>query len=133
MTTPSSAADEAILSGPTPHSVALWVKGYLKAWESNSAGDIAELFTEDAEYHETPYETEWIGRDEIVDGWRGRWNWQKGGWRFEWSLVSIEGHTVVVAGIGHYTQLGDFDNVWTISFDDQGRVSRFEMVNNERV
>ena len=109
------------------------MKGYLKAWESNSAGDIAELFTEDAEYHESPYETEWIGRDEIVDGWRGRWNWQKGGWRFEWSLVSIEGQTVVVAGIGHYTQLGDFDNVWTISFDDQGRASRFEMVNNERV
>ena len=117
---------------PTTASVTAWVSDYLKAWRSNSRTDIAALFTDDAEYHETPYETEWIGRDEIVDGWRSRWDWQKGGWTFEWSISDISGPTVLITGIGHYTELGDFNNAWTVTFDDSGRASRFEMVNTER-
>jgi len=131
MTTTSTAASAAE-SIPTLESVTRWVDGYLTAWRSNAPGDIAALFTDDAEYHESPYDTEWIGRDEIVEGWRGRWDWQQGGWEFEWSLTSIDGGTVVIDGIGHYTELGDFDNHWTVTFDGAGLATRFEMVNTER-
>jgi len=116
----------------TAETVTSWVEGYLRAWETNAPADIAALFTEDAEYHETPYETEWIGRDDIVEGWRSRWDWQKGGWSFEWSITSIEGSTVVITGIGHYKKLGNFDNVWTVTFDGTGRCTRFQMLNTER-
>jgi len=116
----------------TTETITTWVEGYIHAWETNSAADIAALFTEDAEYHESPYETEWIGRDEIVDGWRSRWDWQKGGWSFEWSIESINALTAVVTGIGHYKKLGDFDNHWTLTFDASGTCSRFVMVNTER-
>ena len=116
----------------TSESVALWVDAYLKAWTTNAATDIAALFSGAAEYHESPYKTKWVGRDAIVDGWRSRWDWQKGGWNFEWSLSSITGSTVVITGVGHYKELGDFDNVWTVTFDASGRAARFEMLNTER-
>jgi len=128
---PTIPLSDATASVP-PEAVTAWVERYLQAWRSNSVEDIAALFTEDAQYHESPYSTEWIGRDEIVAGWRGRWAWQAGGWDFEWSVASINGMTAVITGIGHYVELGDFDNSWTISFTDSGRSDHFEMVNTER-
>lgn len=116
----------------TETDIAEFVDAYLLAWRSNDADDIRAVFTEDAEYHEEPYETHWIGREEIVRGWRSRWNWQQGGWSFEWTLRSIDGRTAVIVGTGRYTELGVFDNVWTVTFADNGRVSRFHMVNTER-
>jgi SnoaL-like domain len=129
MTTTQTLPSDAL---PTADSISQWVNDYLHAWETNASTDITALFTEDAEYSESPYETEWIGRDDIVDGWRGRWDWQQGGWTFEWSIRSIDGATVVLTGIGHYKELGDFDNVWTVTFDGTGRCSRFVMVNTAR-
>ncbi|MFF3751479.1 nuclear transport factor 2 family protein [Streptomyces sp. NPDC002018] len=109
-----------------------WVERYVHAWRTNDPADIAALFAEDAEYHETPYTTRWVGRDEIVTGWRDRWEWQQGGWSFEWEIRSVEGATAVVHGVGHYTRLGDFDNLWTLAFDKAGRCTRFHMVNTEK-
>ena len=116
----------------TADSVTSWVTGYLRAWTSNDREDIAALFTEDAEYHEAPFDTEWIGRQEIIEGWTSRWDWQQGGWTFDWTLASIHGSTAVITGVGHYTELGDFDNLWTVTFDESARCTRFEMVNTER-
>jgi SnoaL-like domain len=129
MTTTQNAPTSAPLD---TDSITRWVDGYLRAWTTNDRADIAALFTEDAEYSETPYETEWIGRNAIIDGWRGRWEWQQGGWTFDWSISSIEGRTVVITGIGHYAELGEFDNHWTLVFDESGRCSRFAMINTER-
>ena len=116
----------------TEADVTKFVDRYLRAWRSNDADDIRAIFTEDAEYHEEPYETHWIGREQIVQGWRSRWDWQKGGWTFEWTLREADANTAVVDGIGHYTELGDFDNLWTVTFADDGRVARFHMINRER-
>jgi len=116
----------------TADDVTAWVQRYIAAWESNDGADIAALFTDDAEYHESPYDTDWIGRDAIVDGWRSRWNWQQGGWTFEWQLDAIDGPVAVVTGIGHYAELGDFDNHWTLTFATPQRCSSFVMVNTER-
>lgn len=116
----------------TAATVNAWIEQYLVAWHSNEPSDIAELFTPDAEYHESPYSTHWIGRDEIIAGWRGRWDWQQGGWTFEHTTQSIEGDTAVVKGVGHYAELGDFGNHWTLTFDISGRCVRFSMINSEQ-
>ncbi|RFA18857.1 nuclear transport factor 2 family protein [Subtercola boreus] len=116
----------------TAETVTSWIEKYLRAWETNDRDDIAALFTEDAEYHERPFDTEWIGREDIIQGWRGRWEWQQGGWTFESTISGIHDRTAVITGLGHYTELGDFDNVWTVTFDELGRCTRFEMVNTER-
>ena len=109
--------------------VAAWVERYLAAWRTNDASDIASLFTEDGEYHEGPYETEWIGRGEIVDGWQSRWDWQEGGWDFDWQLESIDGATAVIIGVGRYTKLGAFDNHWAVTFGTPELCKNFAMIN----
>jgi hypothetical protein len=116
----------------TTADVTAWVDRYLAAWKSNNAADIASLFSEGGEYHEGPYETDWIGRDEIVDGWQSRWDWQQGGWTFSWELVSLEGPTAVITGVGRYAKLGNFDNHWTVSFASPELCQNFQMINNEQ-
>jgi hypothetical protein len=117
---------------PTTASITRWVEDYVQAWKSNSRTDIESLFTADAVYHESPFHTEWVGRDAIVEGWRSRWEWQSGGWEFEWSITAIDEWDVVITGLGRYAKLGDFDNLWTVTFEESGRCSRFVMVNTER-
>jgi len=108
--------------------VAAWLDRYIHAWTTNDSADIAALFTEDAEYYEVGYDTEWIGRAEIVEGWQSRFEWQAGGWSFDWTLAGVVGDTAAVTGTGHYTELGDFDNIWTITFEGD-RCSVFRMWN----
>ena len=108
-----------------------WVDDYVRAWRTGLAKDIKALFTAEAEYHEWPYETQWIGRDEIIAGWQGRQDWQSGGWEFEWSLLMINGDTAAISGIGRYNELGRFANLWTLTFAPAGRCTVFRMWNNQ--
>ncbi|MFD6157379.1 nuclear transport factor 2 family protein [Nocardia sp. NPDC060256] len=115
----------------TEEQLRAWVDRYVHAWNTNAAKDIAALFSPDAEYHEWPYRTDWIGRDAIVEGWRGRQEWQQGGWNFEWSTLMITGDTAAIGGTGHYKELGDFANLWTVTFDKRGNCTMFRMWNNQ--
>ena len=115
----------------TKPQVEAWVERYVRAWKSYDAADIAALFTKDAEYHEWPYETSWIGREDIVAGWLERKDWQEGGWDFEWSVVAISGDTAAIQGTGHYQKLGTFANLWTVTFGAGRKCSVFRMWNNE--
>jgi uncharacterized protein (TIGR02246 family) len=108
-----------------------WVTRYVHAWQTADPADIAALFTPDAEYHERPYETAWIGRDEIVTGWLDRQPWQEGGWTFDWRVLMITGDTVAIQGTGVYRQLGTFDNLLVVTFDAGGACSMFRMWNNQ--
>ena len=116
----------------TAKTVTAWVERYVHAWESNDPDDIAGLFTEDGEYHESPYSTDWVGQGEIVAGWRDRWDWQQGGWSFEWQFVSLDGATATISGVGRYADLGDFDNLWTVTFRGPELCADFRMTNTER-
>jgi hypothetical protein len=115
----------------TETQVAAWVQAYERAWKSYTREDIAALFTEDAESHEWPYETHWIGREAILDGWEERETWQQGGWSFRWSLLALNGDTAAIEGTGVYDELGTFANLWTVTFADDGRAQVFRMWNNE--
>lgn len=115
----------------TKEQVEAWVTSYVKAWKTSNPKEIAALFTKDAEYHEWPYETSWVGRDAIVEGWQGRDPWQEGGWTFEWSILAINGDTAAIEGTGVYTKLGTFANLWTVTFDKAGKCRVFRMWNNE--
>ncbi|MFI5982477.1 nuclear transport factor 2 family protein [Streptomyces sp. NPDC051555] len=116
---------------PTKKQVEKWVAAYERAWRSNAQDDIASLFADDAEYHEWPYETHWIGREEIVKGWRSREAWQQGGWDFEWTLFTINGDTAAIGGTGVYKELGTFANLWTVTFDEHAKCTVFRMWNNQ--
>jgi len=115
----------------TTEQVRAWVDSYVHAWTTADAEDIKALFTEDAEYHELPYETSWVGRDAIVEGWLGRQPWQEGGWTFEASVLMVTGDTAAVQGTGVYKELGTFENLWVVTLDAHGTCTEFRMWNNE--
>jgi hypothetical protein len=115
----------------TQQQVEKWVEGYVRAWRTSVAKDITPLFTAKAECHEWPYVTDWIGREEIVQGWLSREAWQQGGWDFEWSILMITGDTAAIGGTGVYKELGTFANLWTVTFDNRGKCTMFRMWNNE--
>ncbi|MFD4876507.1 hypothetical protein ACFWOB_24555 [Streptomyces sp. NPDC058420] len=56
----------------TEDQVHAWVESYVRVWSTNSKKDIAALFSPQAAHHEWPYETDWISRDAITEGWQGR-------------------------------------------------------------
>jgi hypothetical protein len=46
-----------------------WLDVYGRAWETRDQAAAAELFTQDAAYHETPFDKPMRGREEISNYW----------------------------------------------------------------
>ena len=115
----------------TTANVTKWVERYVAAWASAAPKEIKALFTEGAEYHERPYETDWIGREAILEGWLSRQTWQEGGWTFDWEILMITGDTAAIRGTGMYKELGTFENLWVVTLDAKGKCSAFRMWNNQ--
>ncbi|MFG2302449.1 nuclear transport factor 2 family protein [Actinacidiphila glaucinigra] len=115
----------------TTQQVAAWLEAYVHAWATAAADDIEALFTPDAEYHELPYETSWVGRDRIVEGWLSRRNWQEGGWTFDWKILMVSRRHRRCSGDGRLQGVGDLRNLWVVTLDPYGRCSMFRMWNNE--
>ena len=113
------------------NAAAKWVDGYVQAWRSENPKDLDAIFAVDAESYEWPYETEWIGLPAIKEGWSARRKWQEGGWTFDWHLAAISGDTFAVSGVGHYTELGSFSNLWVVTLNAVGTCTVFRMWNNE--
>lgn len=116
----------------TEQQVKDWVAGYVAAWRSGKRADIEALFATDAESYEWPYETAWVGRKAIVDGWRERAPWQEGGWSFEWRLPAP---AATLRGPGHRghrgTEQGAIGDLWVATLGGDGRAARFRTWNSE--
>ncbi len=46
-----------------------WLEAYRNAWQTADVTGIGDIFTEDATYHETPYDEPFRGRDGIREYW----------------------------------------------------------------
>jgi len=115
----------------TNDQVDAWVAGYVQAWNSGNPTDLDAIFAEGAESYEWPYDTSWVGLDEIKEGWTTRVPWQEGGWKFSWTLLAINGDTFAIQGLGVYEKLGTFDNLWVVTLNGEGMCTTFRMWNNE--
>lgn len=51
------------------HEFEKWLDAYGAVWEAGDAQTAIELFTDDAEYYETPFDDPMIGRDAIQQYW----------------------------------------------------------------
>jgi hypothetical protein len=102
-----------------------WVKGYLKAWQTNTRSDVEALFTKDATYLTQAFREPWKGREAIVEGWLGRADWQ-GKWSFDYRWWAIQGSIGVLEGVTTYhTQGTKYNNIWVIRLTPSGRCSEF--------
>jgi uncharacterized protein (TIGR02246 family) len=102
--------------------VEAWVEGYVRAWTTNDPGDIAALFTADAEYFTAPYRQPWRGRDAIVAGWLERKD-QEGEWKFRSEVQAIADDLGFVRGWTDYPD-ESYSNLWVIRLRD-GRSPQF--------
>jgi ketosteroid isomerase-like protein len=102
-----------------------WMDGYVAAWASNDADDIAALFTPDAVYDPQTPEGEWHGVDEIVRRWQER-DQNEENWEFEWlPLVETPDIAVITGRTRYLDPPVSYRNLFVIRFTDDGRCYDF--------
>jgi ketosteroid isomerase-like protein len=103
-----------------------WLDAYGRAWISNSAPEVAALFSEDAVYYYEPFRRPARGRESIVRAWFEGGRSQREP-TFEHEVLAVSGRT----GIAHWRAgwMRDgaasarirMDGVLVAVFDDEGR------------
>ncbi len=111
-------------------SVSQWLQDYVAAWKSYDPQAIAALFSEDAVYRYNPYDEGVRGRDAIVANWLDNRD-APNTYAAEYRPLALEGNTAVTHGRSYYyeadgkTLKRQFDNIFVLRFDDQGRCADF--------
>lgn len=105
--------------------VMAWVAAYESCWRDGDVAGLAEIFTEEAAYHPSPYEPPVVGLDEIGEFWRDDVDRS-----FEVSAepVAVEGREAVVRlRVTYLTpRRQEYADLWLLRFAEDGRVERFE-------
>jgi uncharacterized protein (TIGR02246 family) len=115
----------------TRETVAAWLRAYARAWETYDPDAVADLFSEDATYLYHPFDEPIRGRLAIVASWIEDKD-AAGTYDGRYEPVAIDGNLAVAHGRSRYfndaskTELvREFDNLFLIEFDDQGRCRFF--------
>jgi len=102
-----------------------WVRGYERAWRDSDRDAVGRLFTEDARYRRSPYETSEVGHAAIRAFWA-----EDEGQTFTMSAdpVAVEDRNAVVRVEVHYgtPTEQEYRDLWVLQFADDGRVEDFE-------
>lgn len=102
-----------------------WVERYRRAWESNDAGEIGALLTDEATYAEQPFAAPARGREAIVALWL-RLRDEPGATTFRWETVAIDGDIAVVRGWTTYADPpAEYSNIWVLQLTADGRCASF--------
>lgn len=113
-----------------PH-VQRWLDDYVAAWKSYDPKAIADLFSADVQYKYAPYGAPVVGREAVVENWLRNPD-SLGTYDAALHPVAIDGDTVVAEGRTRYftdaeqTAIArEFDNLWVLRFDADGRCAEF--------
>lgn len=106
-----------------------WLREYGRAWEDRDADAAVALFSEGAEYHETPFDEPMRGRDAV----RSYWAELPGAQRdvtFRWEVLADDADVGVARWQAEFTRIPSGVRVWldgvcTVRFDDEGRCREF--------
>jgi ketosteroid isomerase-like protein len=108
----------------TREQVQAWLDRYVAAWRSYDEDAIRDLFAEDATYAYHPYDEPERGRDAIVAAWLREPDAARS-WEAEYTPSLIEGDRAVAIGQTRYRDTRVFSNLFELSFDADGRCTRF--------
>jgi ketosteroid isomerase-like protein len=112
------------------HQVTQWLNDYIEAWKSYERDAIAALFSEDAVYRYNPFDAPLRGREAIIADWLENPD-PPGSFTAEYHPVAVEGDTAVANGRTIYYETDgrtirtQFDNIFVLRFDADGRCSDF--------
>ena len=110
--------------------VTSWLQAYVQAWKSYDEKAIGELFSEDAIYIDDPFHEPIRRRAAIAAFWLKKPD-QKGTYDGHYEPLLIEGDRAVTQGRSLYfeqdgrTLRTEFDNIFVLQFDDEGRCSEY--------
>jgi hypothetical protein len=114
-----------------------WLQQYVAAWKSYEPDEIAALFSDDIEYRYHPYDKPVVGRDAVVEAWRGEGSHAgasgrdaPGTYDAEYHPVAVDRDVAVATGSSRYTyQDGSvrdlYENCFVMRFDSDGRCREF--------
>ncbi|MEU0462903.1 nuclear transport factor 2 family protein [Amycolatopsis sp. NPDC006131] len=105
-----------------------WVDGYERAWRSPGTGALAELFTDDATYQQSPYREPVRGLPAIAAMWEAERTGPDEDFRMTSEPVALDGDTAVVrveVTYGEPTRQ-QYRDLWIIRFAGDGRCRAFE-------
>jgi ketosteroid isomerase-like protein len=111
-------------------SVTRWLQDYVSAWESYDPSAIGALFSDNATYRYNPFDEPVRGRDVIVANWLENRD-PPNTYTAAYQPVAVEGDTAVANGRTLYyaadgkTLQRQYDNIFVLRFDDEGRCTEF--------
>ena len=118
----------------TIESVNSWLAAYVRAWETYDRAAIAALFSRDATYRYHPFDESIRGQQAIVESWlEDARQDPPGTYAAAYEAIAIDGDLAVAHGRSRYysdstrtSLVRQFDNIFVLRFDDDGRCSSFE-------
>lgn len=111
--------------------VTAWLEDYVQAWKSYDPEDIGNLFSEDATCAYEPFSEPLHRRSAIVASWFGDRQDAPGTYDGHYEPLAIEGNRAVTQGRSQYfesdgtTLKTEYDNIFVLDFDDEGRCTAF--------
>jgi SnoaL-like protein len=108
--------------------VSWWLAEYETAWRTPGTEDLAQIFTEDATYLQSPYAEPVAGLDAIKRMWEEEREGPDEVFTLATEIVAVDGPAAVVRAEVRY---GDpvhqeFRDLWVMQIRDDGRCSWFE-------
>jgi SnoaL-like domain len=108
--------------------VSRWLAGYERVWRAPGTAGLADLFTGDATYLQSPYEQPVAGLEAI------KWMWEEERegpdeiFTLATDILAVDGPTAVVRAEVHYGNppVQEYRDLWVIRFADDGRCIWFE-------
>ena len=106
-----------------------WLERYVAAWKNGERGEIEALFSGDASYRYHSYDEPLVGQAAIADSWLDEPD-RPGSFDASYECFAVDGDAAVA--IGRSTYFGadgavdrEYDNVFALRFDREGRCSDF--------
>ena len=108
--------------------VTRWLAGYEAAWRAPGTDQLAEIFTEDATYRQSPYDEPVVGLEAI----RRMWDAEREGpdevFTLATDIVAVDGPTAVVRAEVRYGDpvRQEYRDLWVMRLGEDGRCGWFE-------
>jgi uncharacterized protein (TIGR02246 family) len=105
-----------------------WLAAYESAWRASGTQGLAEIFTDDASYRQSPYQEPVLGLDAIRRMWEAERDGPDEIFTLATDLVAVDGPTAVVrAEVRYGAPLHqEYRDLWIMHLDDDGRCRWFE-------
>lgn len=105
-----------------------WLDTYERAWRSPGTALLAELFAENAVYLHSPYAQQLGSRAAIERDWEDQRDGPDEVFTMRAEVLAVDGPLGVARVLVRYGEpvRQEFQDLWLVWFDDDGRARRFE-------